>query len=65
MAALTHIRIPQLEEPTGSKHMKGVCFWLSYTDTGHKSNIAQPKAHKYLSSTSHVSPFNCCLSVVL
>ena len=33
--------------------------------TGHENNIAEPKPDKYLSSTSHCSPFNCCLSVVL
>ena len=29
---------------------------------GHENNIAQPKADKCLSSTSHFSPFNRCLS---
>ena len=33
--------------------------------TGHEKNAAQPKPAKCLSSTSHFSPFNCCLSVVL
>ena len=33
--------------------------------TGHENNIAQPKAVKCPGSTSHFSPFNCCLSVVL
>ena len=33
--------------------------------TGHENNIAQTKPDKCPSSTSHSSPFNCCLSVVL
>ena len=31
--------------------------------TGHRKSIAQPKADKY--PTSHVSPFNCYLSIIL
>ena len=33
--------------------------------TGHENNIVQPKTVKWLSSPSNLSPFNCCLSVVL
>ena len=33
--------------------------------TGHENSIAQPKAHKCPTSTSHFSPFNCCLSALL
>jgi len=33
--------------------------------TGHKNNIAQPTPDNSLCSTSHCSPFNFCLGVVL
>ena len=33
--------------------------------TRHENNIAQPKPDKCLRSSSHCSPFNCCLSIVL
>ena len=42
---------------------KTKCWILS--STGHENNLAQSKADKCPSSTSHFSPFNCCLSVVL
>ena len=39
------------------------------TSTGHENDTAPPKTDKWLSFPSHfsslVSPFNCCLSVVL
>ena len=36
-----------------------------WTQTSQTNNMAQPKANKCHSSTSHLSPFNCCLSVVV
>ena len=41
-----------------------VRVWNIVPSAGHESNIAQPKADKCPSFTSHFSPFNCCLSVV-
>ena len=41
------------------------CHANILTSAGHKNNIAQAKADKHPSSTSHFSPFNCSLSVVL
>ena len=32
--------------------------------TDHENKIGQPKAGKCPGSTSHFSPFNCCLTVV-
>ena len=40
--------------------------WNSLPSTGQKNDIAPSKAGiKCPGSTSHFSPFNCCLSVVL
>ena len=36
----------------------------SSENTGHESNTAEPKAGNWPSSTSHFSPFCCCLSFV-
>ena len=41
------------------------CYANILPSTGHKNSIAQPKANKCPSSTSHFSLFNCCLSLVL
>ena len=55
------------ETETGAKPF---CSWPSYVVfasgeewNGHENNTAQPKTHKWLSSPSHFSLFNCCLSV--
>ena len=42
----------------------GILKPASLPSTGHENNKAQPKANTRLSSTSHFSPFNCCLSVI-
>ena len=36
-----------------------------FRSTGHENNIAQPKANTGVRSTSHLSPFDSCLSVDL
>ena len=49
--------------------MDGICYYsiiiaVILPSTGHESNIAQPKADKCPSSTSHSTPFDYWLSVV-
>ena len=56
------------QDPNIEKVKKGTAFIRTKTQhsnfsvnwTEHENSIAQPKPDKYLSSTSHCSPFNCC-----
>ena len=54
----------KVSETTISIHVHH-CHANILPNTGHENNTAQPKADKCPSSTSHFSPFSCCLSVVL
>ena len=38
---------------------------MIFPSTRQENNLAQPKADKCFSSTSHFPPFHCCLSVLL
>ena len=58
-------RFPYHQQVPLERNLRIDCRANSLPSTGQENNRAQPKAGKCPSSTSHFSPFNCRLSVVL